>query len=59
MTATDIIRELNRITAECGCELPELSDPTPAERAQSLLNCDDPPRSEDAELCRRIVNGTY
>ena len=52
---TDDIRQLASIEVEAGCELPELSDPTPAERAQRLLDCDDPPRGADLELCRRIA----
>lgn len=47
--------EIARMEVEAGCELPELSDATLADRARRLLDCSDPPRGEDAELCRRFA----
>lgn len=47
--------ELDRMEAEAGCELPDLCDPTPRQRAQRLLDCDDPPRGSDLALCQWIV----
>ncbi len=48
--------EITRLEAEAACELPELSDATLADRARRLLDCSDPPRGEDAELCRKILS---
>jgi hypothetical protein len=48
---------LDRLEIEAGCELPELSDPTPAERARRLVDCDDPPRGDDLDYCRAVAEG--
>lgn len=53
----DLCGAVERMEAEAGCELPDLSDPTLADRARRLLACDDPPRGEDAEMCRTILAG--
>ncbi len=47
---------IERLEAECGCELAELSDPSLAERAQRLLDCDDPPRGQDRRDAARIAD---
>ena len=51
--------ELDRIEAECGCELPSLNsdDCTLANRARRVLNCDCPPKGEDRDFCYRILSG--
>lgn len=51
----DDTSEIERIEAEAGCELPELSDATLRQRAQRLLDCDDPPAGDDLEFCRRVA----
>lgn len=48
-------REIERMEAEAGCNLPELANPSLADRARRLLGCDDPPRGDDAEALRRIL----
>lgn len=49
--------ELDRIEAECGCELPVLADFTLIDRAKRVLECDDPPKGEDRDFCYRILDG--
>jgi hypothetical protein len=57
MSYHDMLKTLGRLEAEAGCELPELSDPTPRERALRLLRCDDPPRGEDRDFCLGLLGG--
>jgi hypothetical protein len=50
--------EIDRMEAEAGCELPDLNvcgGATLTQRAQRLLDCDDPPIGEDLETCRRVA----
>lgn len=54
MTEQDM-QEIERMETEAGCELQELSDPTWRQRAQRLLECQDPPRGDDLVLCQRIA----
>jgi hypothetical protein len=49
------MQEIERIECEAGCELPELSNATWRQRAQRLLDCEDPPRGDDLALCERIA----
>lgn len=49
-----MFRRMDRIEAECGCELPSCDDTLRA-RAERALACDDPPIGDDATFCRRIV----
>ncbi len=56
MSYDQILDELDRVEAECGCDLPELSDPTPRERAQAILECEDPPCGEDLDFIQSLVS---
>ncbi len=42
--------ELVRIEADRRCTLPQLDNPTLADRARRVLNCDDPPGGEDRDF---------
>lgn len=56
MTYEEIIAELDRIEAETGCELPELSNPTIRQRAEALLECDDPPKGADLAFVQAMAD---
>ena len=50
------LQELDRIAAECGCDLgDDYGHLTGRERAQRLLDCADPPRGGDHALCIRVT----
>ena len=49
--------EVERMEAEYGGELPELSDPTLAERAQRLLDSGEALPDADEAVCRRVIDG--
>jgi hypothetical protein len=57
MKYDELAAELDRIEAEAGCELPAISEPTLRDRAQRLLECDDPPTGEDRDFCYRLIGG--
>jgi hypothetical protein len=53
-----VITDIERMEAEAGCELPDLNaagGATLTQRAQRLLDCDDPPTGRDLETCRRVA----
>lgn len=47
---------IERMEAECGCELPELSDATLKQRAQRLLDCPAAWDGDEDDLLREIVD---
>jgi hypothetical protein len=52
---------IERLEAESGCELPDLNRAGGAsliDRAQRLLDCEDPPRGTDLTECKRIADRT-
>ena len=55
MTYNELVSEISRMIVECSDEYPENAPQTLREKAQWLMDSNDPPRGGDADLCGRII----